>query len=174
MEPGYGRPRLGPGKDQDLDQELDNYLEDLEQWESDVMVANQIIITVLGSNIVKCLILNLDPHLLLKESKSHQISAIFGNLLTLVALPYIRYKYGSQFSILKLNSVILLLHLSLCDLLYGIIGFPHLIHTYLYMTNVYSDDVCYLLGMVRNLIAYTDFTNIAVISCCVARQTLCK
>jgi len=95
-------------------------------------------------------------------------------LLTLVALPYIRYKYGAQFSILKLNSVILLLHLSLCDLLYGIIGFPHLIHTYLYMTNVYSDDVCYLLGMVRNLIAYTDFTNIAVISCCVARQTLCK
>ena len=53
MEPGYGRPRLGPGKDQ----ELDNYLEDLEQWESDVMVANQIIITVLGSNIVKCLVL---------------------------------------------------------------------------------------------------------------------
>ena len=24
MEPGYGRSRLGPGKDQDLDQELDN------------------------------------------------------------------------------------------------------------------------------------------------------
>ena len=51
------RTRSGQGKDQDLDQELDNYLEDLEQWESDVMVANQIIITVLGSNIVKCLVL---------------------------------------------------------------------------------------------------------------------
>ena len=34
-----------------------NLQEDLEQWESDIMVANQIIITVLGSNIVKCLVL---------------------------------------------------------------------------------------------------------------------
>ena len=39
-----------------------NYLEDLEQWESDVMVSNQIIITVLGSNIVKCVYFY--PHLL--------------------------------------------------------------------------------------------------------------
>ena len=101
-------------------------------------------------------------------------SAIFGNLLTLVALPYVRYKYRSQYSMLKYNSVTLLLHLSLCDLLYGITGFPHLIHAHLYMTNIYSCQVCYLLGMFRNLVAYTDFNTIAVLSCCIARQTLCR
>ena len=63
--------------------------------------------------------------------------------------------YGSEFSILKLNSIILILHLSLCDLLYALVGFPHLIHAYLYKTNIYSPGVCYFLGMLRNLIAYT-------------------
>ena len=29
MEPGYGRSRLGPGKDQDLDQELDNRIKNV-------------------------------------------------------------------------------------------------------------------------------------------------
>ena len=99
---------------------------------------------------------------------------ILGNLLTLCALPYVKWKYGSQFTILKFNSVTLLLHLSLCDLLYGLIGFPHLIHAYIYKSNIYSNEFCYLLGMSRNLIAYTDFNTIAVISCCIARQTLCR
>ena len=82
--------------------------------------------------------------------------------------------YGSEFSVLKLNSIILILHLSFCDLLYAFVGLPHLIHAYLYKTNIYSASVCYFLGMLRNLIAYTDFNTIAVISCCVARQTLCR
>ena len=99
---------------------------------------------------------------------------ILGNSFTLISIPYARRNFGSEFSILQLNSVILILHLSLCDLLYSVIGFPHLIHAYLYKTNVYSDSVCYCLGMFRNLIAYTDFNTIAVISCCVARQTLCR
>ena len=50
------------------DKSDNNHLEDLEQWESDVMVANQIIITILGSNIVKCVYLH--PHLLLTKFKS--------------------------------------------------------------------------------------------------------
>ena len=91
-----------------------------------------------------------------------------------MAIPYIRKKYGPEFSILQLNSVTLILHLSLCDLLYAIIGFPHLIHSYLYKTNIYSAEVCYFLGVFRNLVAYTDFNNIALISCCLARQILCK
>ena len=49
----------------------------------------------------------------------------FGNLLTLVAIPYMRQKYGSQFSILQLNSVVLILHLSLADLLFAIPSIPH-------------------------------------------------
>ena len=101
-------------------------------------------------------------------------TAVFGNLLTLVAIPYIRRKYGPEFSILQLNSITLILHLSLCDLLYGLIGFPHLIHSSLYKTNIYSPEMCYLLGVLRNLVAYTDFNNIALIACCLSRQYLCK
>ena len=126
------------------------------------MVCNQIIISVLSETF--------HPNIVVRFSRS----GILGNSFTIVSLPYARRKYGLEFSILQLNSVILMLHLSLCDLLYSIIGFPHLIHAYLYRTNVYSDGVCYFLGMFRNLVAYTDFNTIAVISCCVARQTLCR
>ena len=54
-------------------------------------------------------------------------SGVVGNMLTLAAIPYVRSKYGLEFSILKLNIVVLILHLCFCDLLYNIIGFPHLI-----------------------------------------------
>jgi len=53
--------------------------------------------------------------------------SIFGNILTLIAIPYVRLNYRSEFSILQINSVILILHLAFCDLLYAIVGFPHLI-----------------------------------------------
>ena len=53
---------------------------------------------------------------------------VVGNLLTLVALPYVRRKYGAQFSVLKSTTFVLLLHLSLCDLLYISFGFTHFIH----------------------------------------------
>ena len=96
-------------------------------------------------------------------------SAFFGNLLTLVALPYIRTKYRQEFSILQLNSITLILHLSLCDLLYALTVFPEFIHSALYKTKV-----SYFLGMFRNLVALTDFNNLALISCCLARQFLCR
>merc|ERR1712110_144445 len=102
------------------------------------------------------------------------VVAIVGNLLTLVALPYIRSKYRQEFSMLQLNSITLILHLSLCDLLYALLGFPHFIHAHIYKTNIYSVQVCYLLGMFRNLVAYTDFNNVALISCFLARQFLCR
>ena len=51
----------------------------------------------------------------------------FGNLLTLVAIPYVRIVYGTEFCVLKLNSMVLILHLSFADLLYCVIGFPHFI-----------------------------------------------
>ena len=56
------------------------------------------------------------------------IVGIVGNLLTLVALPYVRKKYGDQFSVLKSTTVILIVHLAICDLLYILVGFPHFIH----------------------------------------------
>ena len=51
-----------------------------------------------------------------------------GNVLTLLALPYVRRRYGTQFSILQTSTAILLFHLSFCDLLYILVGFTHFIH----------------------------------------------
>ena len=48
----------------------------------------------------------------------------FGNLLTLLALPYARYYYHKRFSLLTSSTTILLLHLALCDLCYLIFGLP--------------------------------------------------
>ena len=56
------------------------------------------------------------------------IIGLIGNLLTLMALPYVRRKYGTQFSVLQTSTAILLIHLSFCDLLYILIGFTHYIH----------------------------------------------
>lgn len=113
-----------------------------------------------------------------KNDKCQQhFLAIFGNLLTLVAIPYIQRKYGQEFSILQLNSVTLILHLSLCDLLYALIGFPHLIHSTLYKTTSFystNKELCSFLGVFRNIVAFTDFNNIALISCCLSRQILCR
>ena len=53
---------------------------------------------------------------------------VVGNVLTLLALPYVRRKYGSLFTILQSSTVVLLLHLSFCDLLYISVGFTHFIH----------------------------------------------
>ena len=72
------------------------------------------------------------------------LTGLAGNILTLLALPYVRYgmyinnltvitlphvrkNYGSQFSVLKSSTAVLLLHLSLCDLCYVLLGFTHFI-----------------------------------------------
>ena len=49
------------------------------------------------------------------------------NLLTLIAIPYVRQKYGSQFSILQLNSMVLILNLSLANLLWSLLGVPNIL-----------------------------------------------
>jgi hypothetical protein len=56
------------------------------------------------------------------------IVGLLGNVLTLLALPYVRRKYGAQFSVLQSSTAILLIHLSFCDLLYITVGFTHFIH----------------------------------------------
>lgn len=132
----------------------------------------------------------------------------FGNLLTLLSIPYVRVKYGTEFSLLQLNSVVLILHLSFTDLLYCLLGFPHFIQVWMvsrlqllriiclqiYFTRIgpISEDLCFALGMLRKLgefsfswlsivvtiflllVAYVDFNTIAMISCCVARQNMCR
>ena len=64
---------------------------------------------------------------------------LIGNLLTLMALPYVRRKYGTQFSVLQSSTAILLIHLSFCDLLYILVGFTHYIHV------LSIGMICYLL-----------------------------
>ena len=72
-----------------------------------------------------------------------------GNFLTLLAIPYVRLKYGMKFSVLQINSVELILHLSFADLLYSLIGFPNfLMVTWLVannITNVYMSILGLLL-----------------------------
>ena len=63
----------------------------------------------------------------LKKKSCDNCSGGLGNLLTLLAIPYIRHKYGAQFSLLTRNVMVLILHLSAVDLLYILIGIPNLI-----------------------------------------------
>merc|ERR1719187_1406114 len=72
-------------------------------------------------------------------------------------------RYGREFSILQTSQAVLILHLSLCDLLYCVIGFPHFIQVYILGYYPYSSDSCWYLAMFRNLIAYADFTTLGVI-----------
>ena len=85
------------------------------------IVINQVLIMLIGKFINLCF------------SNMLCFSGFVGNMLTLAAIPYVRSKYGSELSILKLNSVVLILHLSFWDLLYNLIGFPHLIKVNLSM-----------------------------------------
>ena len=72
------------------------------------VVTNQFIIFIIGKH-----------HVCLKHSFNYvSLTGGLGNLLTLVAIPYVRVMYGSEFSLLKLSSIVLILHLSLADLLY--------------------------------------------------------
>merc|ERR1719450_283947 len=96
-----------------------------------------------------------------------------GNILTLVAIPYVKHKYGSEFSLLQLSSVVLMLHLSVSDLLYAVLGLPNFIRVYLLRDGVIEEGSCYYPSLLRHLVAYVDFNTIGMIACCVARHNLC-
>ena len=52
-----------------------------------------------------------------------------GNLLTLVAIPYVRSHYpAGEFSLLHLPVTDLLINLSVCDLIYCSFGLTHMVH----------------------------------------------
>jgi len=98
----------------------------------------------------------------------------FANLITLLAIPYVRLYYGSQFSVLQLNSVVLILHLSMADLLCSVLGAPNIILVFLRKKSLITENFCYYVGLLRYLGANLDFNTIAMISCCVARHNLCR
>ena len=61
-----------------------------------------------------------------------------GNLLTLVAIPYVRRHYPQEFSLLQLPVTDLLINLSVCDLIYCSFGLPHMIHGMVIGENLFS------------------------------------
>jgi len=105
----------------------------------------------------------------------------FGNTLTLLALPYIRQKYGFEFSVLQTSTAILILHLSFCDLLYIVIGFTHFIHIIIVGRNPFSSlmtqynvNLCYWVAFFRNLAANADLSTMGAIALCICKHKLCK
>ena len=91
-----------------------------------------------------------------------------GNLLTLISVPYAYYKYRSSFPHLWNSVTLLMLHLSICDILYIIIGVPTYVVVYIYGYFPYNEWMCWGLAAVRNLFAYADFLTqglIAVTRC---------
>jgi len=104
---------------------------------------------------------------------------VLGNSLTLVALPTVSFYYKKEFSLLQRPVFLLLLHLTLLDLLYGVVGFPHFIHgLYVMGANPYDYDggftLCWLLAFFRNWFSEMDFANMGAIAFLARRQKLCK
>lgn len=107
------------------------------------------------------------------------ILCVLGNSLTLVALPYVRDKYKAEFSVLQSPASLLLLHLSLADLLYGVLGYPHFLHGLVVRgVNPFDfpggDDLCWTLAMLRNWAAQMDFATMGAIAFLACRLMVCK
>ena len=81
------------------------------------------------------------------------------NLLTLTAIPYVRWRYRSEFSILQAPAVLLVLHLSFCNLLYCIIGLPHFFQSIKWGYFPYGRDVCFWMALFRNFLAQSSLTT---------------
>merc|ERR1712013_677804 len=95
------------------------------------------------------------------------------NLLTLIAIPYVRRKYGSQFSLLHLNSMVLILHLSLADLMWSLLGVPNILLVFLRQKGLISGRFSYNVGLFKLYGGYLSYNTVAMISCCVARHNIC-
>jgi len=88
----------------------------------------------------------------------------FGNLLTLLALPYARYYYRRRFSHLSSSTTILLLHLALCDLCYLVLGLS--VQAWIFNNGHLnaSELFCSWNAWVRNMLCCADFFTIGVIA----------
>jgi len=89
-----------------------------------------------------------------------------------VAIPYVRKVYGAQFSILQLNSVVLILHLSLAELLITVVSIPAAF--LLLKDGEFDQQLCFYSGLMNLSVLYVDINTVALISCSVARHNLCS
>ena len=95
----------------------------------------------------------------------------FCNILTICTFGYlyffpvrIKKKFGQEFAMTKDPVFLLILHLSLCDLLYCLSGLPTYWDVYYHGYYPYSHAMCQYSAFFRNTIAYADFHTIALIS----------
>ena len=111
-----------------------------------------------------------------------------GNCLTLVAIPYVKHKYGSEFSLLQLSSVVLILHLSVADLLYAVLGLPNfllvppqywkiktkkLVQVYLLRDGVIEEGSCYYPSLLRHLGNTLSLSCVIIVNI-IATSCLCR
>ena len=68
-----------------------------------------------------------------------------GNILTLAAITYVKFKYPTEFLFLQFSVTKLLINLSVCDLIYCMVGLPHMIHGQLTGKNMYVTVCHYIL-----------------------------
>jgi len=94
-----------------------------------------------------------------------------GNLLTLIAIPYVRTRYRQEFSILQLNSVILLLHLSFVDFLFALVWIFYNLEVY-FWEGAGQGSLCFLRRIAAKLIVYAEFNTLPLVACCVARHNM--
>ena len=87
-----------------------------------------------------------------------------GSAFTLTAVPYAAFKLGDRFLGVWTYTTNLLLHISLCDLLYCLLGLPMFVVVTYREGLLYSDHFCYAATVVRNMIAVADFYTVAAIA----------
>ena len=108
-----------------------------------------------------------------------------GNTLTVIALPYARWKHP-ELTILSYPSVDLMINLSVCELLYCVIGISHFVHVlsvgeclpahhkpcpggYPYQGWKYGEQLCYWQAAIRHVVFIAQFFTmgaIAISICC--------
>jgi len=88
----------------------------------------------------------------------------FTNLFNLVAFAYIYFAYPGKFPWMSDRRVLLLLHLSLCDLLYCTIGLPPFVSIFSNGFFFGSSSLCSFTAGLRNVIAYADIFTMSAIA----------
>ena len=92
------------------------------------------------------------------------IIGVFGNLLTLITVPYAACWHKDKFPRLWSPTTILLLHLSLCDLLYCLLGLPMFLIGTFSIKWLNSVLFCYISTTARVIVAVADFLTVAAIA----------
>ena len=81
------------------------------------------------------------------------IIGVFRNLLTLITVPYTACRHEDKFPSIWSPTTVLLLHLSLCDLLYCLLGLPMFLICTFNIRWLNSFLFCCIATVVKNMVA---------------------